>query len=157
MGKARVKRVQQTREIKEIKQIAQGCMRRTSVCGHPEPREERTLGRAVNFSRGQAGSSQERKNEAFGRRVEFLWQQRLSTQLHLSWGKGPVPGGEGDHSPPSILLCDCWERAASFPWWGGSAQSPSVTLALPVCWQQPWAAARQGKAVQNTYGNVWKS
>lgn len=70
------------------------------------------------FSRGQAGSSQERKNEAFGRRAEFLWQQRLSTQLHLSWGKGPVPGGEGDHSPPNILLWDCWERAASFPWWG---------------------------------------
>lgn len=70
------------------------------------------------FNRGQAGSSQERKNEAFGRRAEFLWQQRLSTQLHLSWGKGPMPGGEGGHSPPSILLWDCWERAASSPWWG---------------------------------------
>lgn len=41
MGKARVKPMQQTWEIKEIKQIAQGCMRRTSVCGHPEPQEER--------------------------------------------------------------------------------------------------------------------
>lgn len=53
------------------------------------------------FRRRQAGSSQERKNEAFGRRAEFLWQQRLSTQLHLSWGKGPMPSGEGDHSPPA--------------------------------------------------------
>lgn len=41
MGKARVKPVQQTWEINEIKQFAQGCMGRTSVCGHPEPREER--------------------------------------------------------------------------------------------------------------------
>lgn len=108
------------------------------------------------FSRGQAGSSQERKNEAFGRRAEFLWQQRLSTQLHLSQRKGPMPGGEGDHSLPSILLWDCRARE-QVSHGGGSAQSPSVTLALPICWQQPWAAARQGKAVQNTYGNVWKS
>lgn len=68
------------------------------------------------FSRGQAGSSQERKNETFGRRAEFLWQQRLSAQLHLSRGKGPMPGGEGDHSLPSILLWDCQARAASFLW-----------------------------------------
>lgn len=111
------------------------------------------------FSRGQAGSSQEKKNEAFGRRAEFLWQQRLSTQLHLSWGKGPMPGGEGGHSPPSILL-----QSSKFPMVGGSAQSPSVTLALPVCWQQPWAAhAREKlpKTPMETFGRaenrVWKT
>lgn len=28
------------------------------------------------FTRGQAGSSQERRSESFGRRAEFLWQHK---------------------------------------------------------------------------------
>lgn len=118
------------------------------------------------FTRGQAGSSQERRSEWFGRRDEFLQQHKEGKSeaapvpgygTHTRWGGGSQPPLQ----PLSTLLGDHRARGAGFPCCGrgepsaepsrhsGSAEgcsTPGEKLS-----ERPMETLEESKIVWETY------
>lgn len=105
------------------------------------------------FSRGQAGSSQERKNEAFGRRAEFLWQTKvkytaapvLGKGTHARWGRRSQP------SPASCTGTVGKEQQVSHG--GGFSTEPLCYIGSPNLLAAAMGCSTPGKSCPK---HVWK-